>query len=299
MLLALTVVLLAAGCSQEQPADPDARRFTRTEFPVPEAPGESVISEHGITLDISRVSEGYLMIRYEGSADMAKVQITGPNGIVYTYTLPGSDFQALPLTAGSGSYHLDGLEHAYDEMYAVLLSTDFEVTVSDEFKPFLCPNQYVWFTPESRATALAKELSDRASDDLDYVRQVYHYVTENIVYDKETAALVTAKVIRTYIPDVDRTLADGSGICFDYASLMAAMLRAQGIPTRLVVGYSGTALHAWISVYLKESGWIDKVIRFDGNEWSLMDPTLAAGNDAQSVKKYIGDGSNYTVKFYY
>ena len=43
----------------------------------------------------------------------------------------------------------------------------------------------------------------------------------------------------------------------------------------------------------------DNIISFDGRSWSLMDPTLAASNSASSVKKYVGDGSNYTVKYNY
>ena len=80
---------------------------------------------------------------------------------------------------------------------------------------------------------------------------------------------------------------------------MTALLRTQGIPTKLVVGYSGTAYHAWISVYLQEAGWVDKIIRFDGKSWSLMDPTLAASNDLEDVKRYIGDGGNYIAKYFY
>ena len=80
---------------------------------------------------------------------------------------------------------------------------------------------------------------------------------------------------------------------------MTAMLRSQDIPTKLVVGYSGEAYHAWISVYLEEQGWVDNVIEFDGKSWSLMDPTLAANNDSSAVKKYVGDGSNYTEKYCY
>ena len=30
-----------------------------------------------------------------------------------------------------------------------------------------------------------------------------------------------------------------------------------------------------------------------------MDPTLAANNDDESVKDYVGDGSNYTTKYTY
>ena len=80
---------------------------------------------------------------------------------------------------------------------------------------------------------------------------------------------------------------------------MAALLRSQGIPTKLQIGYSGDAYHAWISVYLTEIGWVDDIIEFDGKSWSLMDPTLAAGNSRSSIKKYIGDGDNYTVKYSY
>ena len=80
---------------------------------------------------------------------------------------------------------------------------------------------------------------------------------------------------------------------------MTALLRTQNIPTKLVVGYSGTAYHAWISVYLEETGWIDNVIQFDGENWSLIDPTLAASNDRKSVGQYIGDGSNYLAKYFY
>ena len=76
-----------------------------------------------------------------------------------------------------------------------------------------------------------------------------------------------------------RTLSTGKGICFDYAALMTAMLRSQGIPTKLEIGYSGEVYHAWISTYIDEIGWVDNVIQFDGKSWSLIDPTLAASND--------------------
>ena len=45
---------------------------------------------------------------------------------------------------------------------------------------------------------------------------------------------------------------------------MTAMLRSQGIPSKLEVGYAGESLHAWINTYIDEIGWVDKIIRFDG-----------------------------------
>ena len=142
---------------------------------------------------------------------------------------------------------------------------------------------------------LGRELSEISSDDLTYVQRVYEYVVENIVYDHELAANIPVD----YLPDVDRTIETGKGICLDYAALMTALLRSQGIPTKLVVGWSGTQYHAWISVYLEETGWVDGAIFFDGLNWSRLDPTLAAGNRGTSVKDYVNNNSNYKERFFY
>lgn len=271
------------------------KRTTISEYLLPTASGTVVYGNEILSIDASNISEGYFMIQYQGSADKVKLQVTIPDGTVYTYTLAIGSYEAFPLSGGDGSYHLDVLEHAYDDMYALSFSQDISVTLNDEFKPFLYPNQYVWFTQDYEAVKYASRLSDSSSNDLDYVEQVYNYVIGSIKYDEELAENVESG----YLPNIDNTMKTKKGICFDYASLMAAMLRCQQVPTKLVVGYSGDAYHAWISVYLKEVGWVDNIIEFDGKSWSLMDPTLAANNSGSSVKKYVGDGSNYTEKYSY
>ena len=183
--------------------------------------------------------------------------------------------------------------HVRDYLYSNLYKETIGVSLADEFRPFLYPNQYTWFTEDSEAVAKASELAEGASDGLDVITAVYNYVIENISYDEEKARTVQSG----YLPDVDETLESKKGICFDYAALMTAMLRSQGIPTKLEIGYSGDVYHAWISTYLDETGWIDNVIYFDGKSWSLMDPTLAASNSGDAVRDYIGDGANYTVMY--
>ncbi len=294
LMLALFAAVLSAGC-QDEPTQPTKPRVTRTTILMPEATGEKCYGENGVSIDASHITDGYIMVQYAGDSEKAKVQITVPDGSVYTYTILGDSYETIPISSGSGKYQINVLEQAYDNMYALLFSADLEAELSDGFKPFLYPNQYVWFTEGSKAVELARQQSEQSSGDLDFVARVYHYVIGNIVYDTEKAKTVSTE----YIPDVDAVLAEGKGICFDYASLMAAMLRSQGIPTKLQIGYSGQTYHAWISVYIEEAGWIDKAIRFDGKEWTLMDPTLAASNDAESVRKYVGDGTNYTVKYSY
>ena len=150
------------------------------------------------------------------------------------------------------------------------------------------------FNADTQAVSTASEAVKEARSDLDAVSDIYHFVIENVVYDEEKAETVTSG----YLPDVDETLSSGKGICFDYAALTAAMLRSQNIPTRLEIGYAGDIYHAWISVYVDEVGWIDKIIEFSGDGWTRMDPTFASGNDnSEKVLKYIGDGKNYNTQY--
>ena len=272
-------------------------RSTVTDILMPEASGETTYQndDGSVTLDLSHTDQGYIMIR-DTNDKKVQIQITNPTGEMYPYPMnTGDAYRTFPLTCGDGGYSVRVLENISGDQYAIGLSQDFSVTLQDEFRPFLYPNQYVEYTADSDAVKLGQKLSGEAADDLGYVQNVYNYVISNITYDTEMAENLPVN----YIPDPDATLASGKGICFDYASLMTAMLRSQGVPTKLVTGYSGEAYHAWISVYLKEQGWIDNIISFDGKKWTLVDPTLGANNDAKDVAKYIGDGKNYTVKYVY
>ena len=118
---------------------------------------------------------------------------------------------------------------------------------------------------------------------------------KNITYDYDKAENVQSG----YLCNVDETLKTKKGICLDYASLMTSMLRCERIPTRLEVGYAGEAYHAWISTYIKDVGWVNGVIQFDGHDWELMDPTFGASTGESELKKYIGEGSNYVTKYIY
>lgn len=270
-------------------------RNTNTSYLSPSADGSETYTSAGIILDASNSSEGYIMVKYTGSASKIKIQITGPSGETYTYTDTSNEYETFPITEGNGSYKVDILENVSGTMYTLNLSQKLNVSIDNEFTPFLYPNQYVWYTSDCDTVAKGCELSDNSSDDLGYVENVYKYVIKNVSYDTAKASNVPLD----YVPDIDETLSTGKGICFDYASLMSAMLRSQGVPTKLVVGYSGAAYHAWISVWLEETGWVDNIIEFDGKDWSLMDPTLASSNDSSAVGQYIGDGSNYVVKYNY
>lgn len=260
----------------------------------PTAGGKTVYQCTAASIDATNSGEGYVVVTYKGSSPKVKLQITGGDGVTYTYNLAkGSD--VFPLSAGSGSYTIGVYENVSGNQYATAMSQAINVSITNTFGPFLYPNQYVKFTASSNAVAQGAALAQGAGNDLDVVANVYNYITTTISYDYDQAATVKSG----YIPNVDDVLAQKKGICLDYAALMAAMLRSQNIPTRLEVGYAGEAYHAWISTYIKDVGWINGIIEFDGKSWSLMDPTFAANSSEKSLKKFIGNGSNYTTKYIY
>ena len=286
---------LAGGVSASAEGENGGGRSSEPAVYVPEAPGAVVLSAEPLVVDASNAGQGYVMARYSGAAAKAVIQLTGPDGITYKYFLPPSaDFIPLPLTAGSGTYAVDGYENIEGTTYATLFKTSVDAALENEFLPYLYPNQYVLFNADTQAVQVAAQTVDGAENDLDAVERIYHYVIDNVSYDDEKAATVSAG----YLPTVDDTLTTGMGICFDYAALTAAMLRSQRIPPRLEIGYSGQIYHSWISVYVQDVGWIDKLIEFSGTDWTRMDPTFASnGESSKAILQYIGDGSNYTVQY--
>ncbi len=279
--------------TEEKTGTRDATPIVR----VPEAPGTEVFSGKVSEIDISNIASGYFMVKYTGDKERVKMQLTHNGSEPYTYDLsPGGDFETFALTTGDGEYTLTINENIKDDSYAVIDTAVFSVTLEDEFGSFLYPNQYVNFTPDSAIVPLSEELAVGASDDLDVISSVYDYVTANIEYDYELAETVST----FYLPDVDATLDTKKGLCFDYAALMTSMLRAQRIPTQLVIGYAGNVYHAWISVYTPETGWMNDLIEFNGDEWERLDPTFAStSNNSSDAAQYVGDGSNYNALFFY
>lgn len=263
---------------------------------TPVAAGENVIGSDVCSIDISNVSEGYIVVRYTGDSSKVKLQLSGNGQTTYTYNITSDDEVVIPLSSGDGEYSINLYESLGNDQYISAFADTFPVEIKNVFGPFLYPNQYVMFNADSSSVAKAKELVATATCDLEAVALVYDFVINNVTYDHEEAETVES----SYLPNPDEVLSTGKGICQDYASLMAAMLRSQGIPTRLEIGYAKDAYHAWISVYTEDQGWIGGIIQFNGSSWTLLDPTLASNSkDIKAIKNFIGDGSSYTVKYLY
>lgn len=256
-------------------------------------------SGNGVQIDTSSVSKGYVVVAAT-SAKALKCKVTfDGNGMEYTYDVPGNGSPTvLPLQSGSGHYKVRVLENTTGTKYRPLLEVEADAALESDFSPFMRPNQFVNYSQGSACVAKANELSGKVSTEIEVVSSIYAYIRDNIKYDYPKAEQVVSGAITGYIPNPDSTLSSGTGICFDYASLAAAMLRSQGIPTQLITGYvqNGEVYHAWNLIYLKDGGKITVGIKAPKNSWQNIDLTFAAtGGDSS----FIGSGTDYVQEYVY
>lgn len=294
ILLILIPVLLFTGCGSSG-SDPDEPPvYSPLQVLVPEAPGKKTLGTSPLVLDISDTDQGYLTAVSDSTDQMMNVQLTAEDGVVYSYFISPGESAVIPFSSGSSTYQVSCYQQISDSQYAALYADTLEIKLANEFLPFLYPNQYVNFTPDSEASKLALSMVSEDTSDIDALQTIYNYVVSHVTYDYDLADTVASG----YFPDVDETLQTGKGICFDYAALTTAMLRSCDIPCKLQIGYAGDIKHAWINVYIRSRGWVDKAVEFSGDSWSRMDPTFDSNSeDKDTIQEYIGDNNNYTVQF--
>ncbi len=250
-------------------------------------------------IDASHTEDGYIKVRYlKETTKKLKVMIEKGQG-KYTYDLNNKgEYDVYPLQMGDGSYKIRVFENISGDKYAAKQTVTINIKLKDVKAPFLAPNQMVNYSDTSEAIKKAAELTQGLTNDLEKVDVIYDYIISNIKYDTEKAKTVKSG----YLPVVDDILKSNKGICFDYASLMAAMLRSLDIPAKLVTGYSSklNVFHAWNEVYTDETGWIKlNEMYFDGFDWRLMDSTVASSGK-QSISPKVMEYTNKLIdsKFY-
>ena len=234
---------------------------------LPEASGLIVFTREGVTLDASNSARGYIMIKSEPKEMRLKLRISHED-MHYVYDLPSDDsYVSVPCQMGSGVYTVRVMEHVQDNLYAQLFVQEINVQIEVSTDPFLYASQYVRFDGSSVVVVQSYLLAEGLSEDADIVQKLYQFVVKNTVYDHEKAATVQ----KGYLPDPDETLASGKGICFDYAALLASLLRAQGIPTQLVIGIvmPEGITHAWNRTHIKGTWvWMDATLDSTGHKES-------------------------------
>ncbi|MBE6726188.1 MAG: transglutaminase domain-containing protein [Ruminococcaceae bacterium] len=272
----------------EQPAAYQAPAMNYAEFHADKANGKN-----NAYLDLSMVNLG--VVAAKGTSANRLKFIIVVNGNNYYYNMANNGTPSIfPLTFGSATYKFRIMENTTGSKYRELYSNSTWVQLDNQFVPYTRNSDYVPYSSSSNCVKKAAELAQGAADAVGVVSKVYEYVTSSITYDYNKANTVQSG----YMSNPDSTMSTGNGICFDYAALAAAMLRSQGIPTKMVFGYVGPsgAYHAWNMFYTAETGWVTVTFQVPKDAWNRLDLTFCAGGIDPS---YIGNGTNYSDVYYY
>ena len=280
-------------------SEPDPPPVVVPDVPMPYSPGtDCAVSGNGV-IDYSNASLGYVSAQYTGSVSKIKFRIDR-GGKTYDYDLTPNKTEYFPLSLGSGDYTLTIFENTSGTRYKRAVEKNISVNIENSLSPFLYPNQYSFFSSSSECVYKAAEVCAGKTGDIEKIAAVFTWITGNITYDNDLADAVR-NGYKGYVPDPDRTYSSRKGICFDYASLMCAMLRSQGIPTRLVKGNASPDIyHAWNEVYTDETGWITPELMLKNAGYNIADSTFyASAGDKAQIASYISNPSNYQAAYYY
>ena len=295
VVLAMMPAIACAGCQDAAGGGATEQAPTGAAFEPPAQVVMPEIDPDADDIDTTHLADGYVDVHLSSSSKLKFQVVSGD--MTYNYDLDNDGtFDVFPLNMGDGDYTFRIMKNTGGNDYVEGESAEASVQLNSEFAPFVIPNQYCDYSESSACVAKARELTQDATNQAEAVQRVCEYVVDNIEYD--TAKAEKLSNATGYVPDPDDTLSTGTGICFDYASLGAAMLRSLGFPTKIITGYvsnDGTDLyHAWIMVYV-DGSWQTGEFAVNADEWSRVDLTFAASG----ATAFTGDGTSYTERYVY
>lgn len=258
------------------------------------------------TFDLSNIAQGYVTVQY-ALASVAGLKVGVRNDDTRTiqyYDYAAGAVSNYPLPQGAQNVSALLYENINGNSYRKIDSVTFIVNAEIGAPPaasqlpaegsgasslpasvtgYLCSVTEVSFGAGDSVSRKAAELTAGKHTTEAKAMAIYSYIVKNFSYDYDLYYAVLSGRVTRYTPDPNSILQSKKGICYDIASLYAAMCRSAGIPAKLVKGNSRPAggYHAWSSVYDTETGtWISMDLTLDMN----------ARRGASSTWRAIGSG---------
>lgn len=164
---ALALILLLCGCAARgtasndaKPAAGDVTDSNAAPYEVP-AFRDSVFNEDEATafgsgeIDLSQLEGGIIGVKAQSDTRLKMQIVCGEDK--YNYDLPNDGTATFfPLNMGNGTYTFRLMEQVGDSKYACIGSEDRDVTLKDEFQPYLRPNQMVNYNKSSDWKAICQ-----------------------------------------------------------------------------------------------------------------------------------------------
>jgi transglutaminase-like putative cysteine protease len=226
--------------------------------------------------DTTSSAKGILYVTYDGALTKRIKLTIGLKGSTdtYDYDVKTNAKFSVPLQLGNGEYTVRVLENITGTSYRIIEQKVFNVTVTTPNDMFLTASPIVNYSADM--TAIKEYDKILLGDENKRTTTLYERVVNDYTYDNDKAAAITAGQLAGYIPVIDDVYKAKKAICYDYSAMMAGVLRDQGIPTKLVMGYSSeiNGYHAWNEIFV-------------GGKWVVVDTTYDSA--------YAHAGRTYTM----
>lgn len=225
-----------------------------------------------VTINTNLADKGIVGVRADVDGDKKLKVKVSLNGKAVYYDITSGQMIKVPMQLGNGQYAIELFQNISGSEYQKLYGNNVDISVSAPNDMYLLSNQIVNFENSKEIPALDTSILQNKNSDADKLQAVYDYVIQTIAYDYNKYSQIDS----TYIPNIDQILAQKMGICYDYASVTASLLREAGIPTKLVMGYRSDSkdYHAWNEVLLGGQ-WItvdttwDSVLKQNGQQFQM------------------------------
>ena len=201
--------------------------------------------------------------------DQRYLILARPNGMLFGVNdavLTSSEVQ-LSAVGADESWLVNGTANSYQVTSFATNLTIQEMESAGTDYPSAVSGTYLDLPPvlPQRVIQLAQQVAGNGSP-YNKVARIQEYLRGNFKYDLEVTAPPASRDV------VDYFLFDAqAGFCSHFASSMAVMLRAAGVPARVVAGYAMGAYdsqtgyyfvhesssHAWVEVYFPGYGWVE------------------------------------------
>ncbi|MCC7290333.1 transglutaminase family protein [bacterium] len=167
---------------------------------------------------------------------------------------------------------------------------DYKERLADlpDLNTYLQPDKY-WEVDDPLIISTAETLAKKASSVLELIEADYKYIVDTFEYSHEKLGKGNIRL------GAKAALGGSQTICMEYSDALTALLRAQGIPARIAIGYGNdpksaenkisndqlleqTIGHQWTQVWIPDYGWLS------------VDPTWG-----ESQRKYIGSDLDHIL----
>ena len=235
---------------------------------------DTSVTVDNVTVDISDMDDGLITVDKIKDTHEEVIVTTKPinidNAKEVAYKLePNRTHSVLPLQYGTGQYTVQVVRIDPKTGWRKSLKrATVNVEVDDKYAAFLKPTHYVWYNKNSPVTEAALSLTQgKIMSDKEICEAARAYMRRYFVYDyvraknlAEDKNIFIVNHMNMYKPLIDEPFETHMGVCMDLSAIMAAMLRINGIPAMLTVGWADKNCHAWVTAVV------------DGKE-TIYDPT--------------------------